>query len=822
MEPLRREKGPSWKEVRKKLKGILNRMLRKHQKEAMALVLLLAFFLIIIFVTSPPSQTPPPFSASHRAHAGKEHLAFIPTPSSWHFCLTAVAFVAFVGVGLSAYLCFTVLSLDEGTPDMQEVSHAIREGANGFLTQQYQTIFRFAVVIQLVLFFFYLSRSPPPSMGRDLTPVQLAIAVAFAFGMGATLSASAGYVGMWVSVRSNIRVSAAATRSYQEALKVGLRAGGFVGLLVVSMVLLGIIFLLIAVPIIATVDFVHLPFLLVGYGFGASFVALFAQLGGGIYTKAADVGADMVGKVEANIPEDDPRNPATIADLVGDNVGDCAGRGSDLFESIAAEIIAAMILGSTLSSDMKPEDRVGFILFPLGIHAMDIFVSSVAIFSVRPQAVADDNPMSTLKAAYRIALGLAICGIFVLTAIMLSPANAPSAWRYFAACGLLGIATAYAFILVTEYYTDYAFAPVRRIANASRTGHGTNVIAGLAVGFEATAAPTLIVVFAIYCMYSLGHASGVAPAQLKSAGLYGTAVGCMGMLSTVAYVLAMDVFGPITDNAGGIIEMSDQPGYVRDITDKLDAVGNTTKAITKGFSVGSATLACFLLFTAFTDEVSEIAGEPLKDINLANPPVFLSGLLGSTLVYFFSGRCMTAVGAAAQEVVDAVRQQFAERPGIMARTEKPDYTRCVAIVTAAAQREMVFPGLVSVCAPLVNGYFWRVLGSNELLQLSDRPDPLLGAKCTASFLMFATASGVLQALFLNTAGGAWDNAKKYIESGVFGGKGSDAHKAAVTGDTVGAPAKDTAGPSLHVLIKLLSTVTLVAAPLFVSEMHEGS
>jgi H(+)-translocating pyrophosphatase len=808
MEPLRKTHGgPPWKEVRKKLKGILMRILRKHQKEAMALVLLLAFFLVIIFVTSPPSQTTPPFSAAHRAHAGKEHLAFIPTPSSWHFTLTAVAFVAFGGVAISCYLCFTVLSLDEGTPDMQEVSHAIREGANGFLQQQYQTIFRFAVVIQVVLFFFYLSRSPPPSMGRDLTPVQLAIAVAFAFGVGASLSASAGYVGMWVSVRSNVRVSAAATRSYQEALKVGLRAGGFCGLLVVSMVLLGIIFLLIVVPLIATVDFVHLPFLLVGYGFGASFVALFAQLGGGIYTKAADVGGDMVGKVESNIPEDDPRNPATVADLVGDNVGDCAGRGSDLFESIAAEIIAAMILGSTLSSDMDDDARVGFILFPLGVHAMDLIISSVAIFSVRPGTAESDHPMSTLKAAYRIALGLGALGMVFLTSLMLSPRNAPGAWKYFAACGLLGIATAYAFIVVTEFYTDYAFAPVRRIANASRTGHGTNVIAGLAVGFESTAAPTLIVVCAIWFMYSLGHASGVAPAQLKSAGLYGTAVGCMGMLSTVAYVLAMDVFGPITDNAGGIVEMSEQPPYVRDITDKLDAVGNTTKAITKGFSVGSATLACFLLFTAFTDEVSELSGEPMKDINLANPPVFLSGLCGSMLVFYFSGLCMTAVGTCAQEVVRSVRQQFEMRPGILDRTQKPDYNLVVQLVTASAQREMIFPGLLAVLAPLVNGYIWRLAGGE---------DRLLGAKCTASFIMFATSTGVLMALFLNTAGGAWDNAKKFIESVVHGGKGSDAHKAAVTGDTVGDPSKDTAGPSLHVLIKLLATVTLVAAPLFVA------
>jgi inorganic pyrophosphatase len=740
--------------------------------------------------------------------------ARVSTPASWWMTLGIVTLVAGGGLAVSAHFAQSVLAMDTGTVEMQDVADAIKEGADGFLRQQYGTIAKFAVLVDAVLVFFYLLRAPPESLGEDVTRVQLAICVAVAFAVGALLSAFAGYVGMWVSVRANLRVAAAATRGYKEAMHAGIRAGGFCGILVVALVILGMIFLLILLPLVAPVGFPQLPFLLVGYGFGASFVALFAQLGGGIYTKAADVGGDMVGKVDAGIPEDDPRNPATIADLVGDNVGDCAGRGADLFESIAAEIIAAMILGSSLSGGLCAQSRAGFILFPLSIHAMDLVVSSIAIQNLTPKSLEVESPMTTLKAAYRIALFLASIGVLLLSLMMLSPVEAPGAWKCFAACGLIGICTAYAFILVTEYFTDYLYAPVRKIAAASRTGHGTNVIAGLATGMEATAPPVFCVVLAILLMYHFGQMAGVSE-DSKAGGLYGTAVGTMGMLSTVAYVLAMDVFGPITDNAGGIVEMTEQPAHVRDITDALDAVGNTTKAITKGFSVGSAMMACFLLFTAFTDEVSEISGEKFDEINLASPPVFLSGVLGSTLVYFFSGRCMTAVGAAAQEVVDAVRQQFAERPGIMARTEKPDYTRCVAIVTAAAQREMVFPGLVSVCAPLVNGYFWRVLGSNELLQLSDRPDPLLGAKCTASFLMFATASGVLQALFLNTAGGAWDNAKKYIESGVFGGKGSDAHKAAVTGDTVGDPAKDTAGPSLHVLIKLLSTVTLVAAPLFV-------
>jgi inorganic pyrophosphatase len=493
--------------------------------------------------------------------------------------------------------------------------------------------------------------------------------------------------------------------------------------------------------------------------------------------------------------------------LVGDNVGDCAGRGADLFESIAAEIIAAMILGATLTEGMDPDARVGFIVFPLCVHAMDLIVSSIAALSVNPTGgMESEEPMDTLKGAYRIALGLAAVGMIILSYTLLSPPQNPGAWKYFAASGLLGICTAYAFIVVTEYYTDYIHPPVRKIAAASKSGHGTNVIAGLAVGMEATAAPTLIVVIAIWLMHSCGEMARVNPDKAAAGGLYGTAVGTMGMLSTVAYVLAMDVFGPITDNAGGIVEMSEQPAYVRDITDKLDAVGNTTKAITKGFSVGSATLACFLLFQAFSDEVSEITGKPVGPIDISHPPIFLSGLLGAMLVFFFSGRCMTAVGSAAAEVVRCVRQQFAEKPGILDRTQKPDYDQCVEIVTASSQREMVFPGLVAVLSPLVNGYTWRILGGAS--------DPTLGAKCTSSFVMFATASGILMALFLNTAGGAWDNAKKYIETGVLGGKGSDAHKAAVTGDTVGDPSKDTAGPSLHVLIKLLSTVTLVAAPLF--------
>merc|ERR1740121_3537772 len=387
----------------------------------------------------------------------------------------------------------------------------------------------------------------------------------------------------------------------------------------------------------------------------------------------------------------------------------------------------------------------------------------------------------------------------------------PAAWMHFAACGLIGLATAFIFILVTQYYTDFNYPPVKEIAAASLTGHGTNVIAGMAVGMRACAAPACIISVALLSSYKLGRSAFDGAAN---AGLFGTAVATMGMLSTVAFVLAMDVFGPITDNAGGVVEMSDQPEHVRDITDTLDAVGNTTKAITKGFSVGSACLACFLLFSAFLDEVSEIGGVRLESVDIAIPEVFLGGIAGATLVFYFSGQCMTAVGSAAQEVVNNVRNQFRERPGIMDGSQKPDYTSCVTIVTQAALREMIAPGAIAACVPLLVGFVFRLISGTS--------DPLIGAKAIAGFLMFATVTGVLLAIFLNTAGGAWDNAKKYIEKGVHGGKGSSAHKAAVTGDTVGDPCKDTSGPSLHVLMKLLSTITLVCAPLFVSEAHHHS
>ncbi|KAL7131053.1 hypothetical protein ABFS83_13G174000 [Erythranthe nasuta] len=728
-----------------------------------------------------------------------------------------VCIISFI---VSIYLTKWVLAKDEGPPEMVQISEAIRDGAEGFFRTQYGTISKMAVLLGLVILVIYLFRSTTPQqeasgVGRTTTAY---ITVA-AFFLGALCSGLAGYVGMWVSVRANVRVSSAARRSAREALQIAVRAGGFSALIVVGMAVLGIAILYSTFYVWLGVDspggmkITDLPLLLVGYGFGASFVALFAQLGGGIYTKAADVGADLVGKVEQGIPEDDPRNPAVIADLVGDNVGDCAARGADLFESIAAEIISAMILGGSMAQRCKIEDPSGFILFPLVVHSFDLIISSVGIFSIRGTRNSGvisvpEDPMAILEKGYSITIVLAVLTFGLSTRWMLYTEQAPSAWFNFALCGLVGITTAYIFVWITKYYTDYKHEPVRTLALASTTGHGTNIIAGVSLGLESTALPVLVISTSIIAAYWLGQTSGlVDESGNPTGGLFGTAVATMGMLSTAAYVLTMDMFGPIADNAGGIVEMSQQPESVREITDVLDAVGNTTKATTKGFAIGSAALASFLLFSAYMDEVSTFSHLPFAQVDIAIPEVFVGGLLGSMLIFLFSAWACAAVGRTAQEVVKEVRRQFIERPGIMDYKEKPDYGRCVSIVASASLREMIKPGALAIISPIAVGLIFKVLGYYT-------GHPLLGAKVVASMLMFATVSGILMALFLNTSGGAWDNAKKYIETGALGGKGSECHKAAITGDTVGDPFKDTAGPSLHVLIKMLATITLVMAPVF--------
>ncbi|MEK7377432.1 MAG: sodium-translocating pyrophosphatase [Candidatus Binatota bacterium] len=700
--------------------------------------------------------------------------------------------ISFCSLLFAVYLARYVLRHDSGTKEMQEISDAIKEGAEAFLARQNKTILLLAAPLALLIFVLYgFVRSSNPA--DPAPPLELAFWTTFSFVLGALCSVIAGYVGMWVSIRANIRTASAVRTSLNQGLRIALRGGAVSGLFVVAMSLLGVGGLYALLETMGY-DPQKIPFTIVGYAFGASFVALFAQLGGGIYTKAADVGADLVGKLEAGIPEDDPRNPAVIADLVGDNVGDCAGRGADLFESTAAENIGAMILGVGLFSYFGLQG----ILFPLVARAFGLIASIVGIMIVKTEEKGD--PMTALNRGYYVTSILAILGFFVATRWLLAVdpvvhPEAASAWFYFFLCGVVGIAMAQAFVYITQYYTEYKYRPVKSIAEASQTGPATNIIAGIAVGLECTAIPVLVISAAIIGSYYLGNMSGV-----PHAGLFGTAVATMGMLGTAAYILAMDTFGPITDNAGGIVEMSQQPEEVRKKTDRLDAVGNTTKALTKGYAIGSAALAAFLLFSAYLDEVAHY-GLKLESVNIARPEVFVGGLLGAMLVFLFSGLAIRAVGKAAFYVINEVRKQFRENPGILKGTSKPNYARCVDIVTVGALKEMILPGLIAIGMPVAVGITFRFFG--------------VGAEAVAAFLMVGTIAGILLATFLNNSGGAWDNAKKFIESGQYGGKGSDAHKAAVVGDTVGDPFKDTAGPSLHVLIKLLSTITLVLAPLFV-------
>jgi len=682
--------------------------------------------------------------------------------------------VSVVALLFAGYFAKYVLRQGSGTFEMQQIAEAIREGAEAFLKRQYRTIGLMTLGLAMLMFILY----------GFLKGWDTSAKMTFAFVLGAVCSALSGYIGMYISIRANVRTANAARTNLGQALVIALRGGAVSGVTVVALSLLGVggLYYLYG----GMTDPEKVPFLIVGYGFGASFVALFAQLGGGIYTKAADVGADLVGKVEAGIPEDDPRNPAVIADLVGDNVGDCAGRGADLFESTAAENIGAMILGVALF----PTFGIQGIMFPLVARALGLIASIIGIMTVR--SAEDEDPMAALNRGYYIATVLATVGFFLATWQMLG-----RYWFWFFLAGLTGIITSLLFVYITEYYTEHRYRPVRSIAESSQTGPATNIITGFAVGLECTALPTLIISGALIFSYYCGVWSGVTDAQgHPSGGLYGTALATMGMLSTCAYILAMDTFGPITDNAGGIIEMSQSDEEVRKKTDRLDAVGNTTKALTKGYAIGSAALAAFLLFSAYMDEVTTLTGRVFDVVNLAKIHVFVGGLLGAMLVFLFSALAIRAVGRAAYYVINEVRRQFREHAGIMRGEMKPDYARCVDIVTAGALREMVMPGLLAVGMPVAVGL-------------------ILGAEAVAALLMVGTITGILLATLMNNGGGAWDNAKKYIESGVYGGKGSETHKAAVVGDTVGDPFKDTAGPSLHVLIKLLSTLTLVMAPLFI-------
>ncbi|TMF39385.1 MAG: sodium-translocating pyrophosphatase [Chloroflexi bacterium] len=714
------------------------------------------------------------------------------------------------------YLARDVLSRDKGPQAMQDVADMIREGADAFVRRQYSTIAGLAiigaVVIGAVITFV---ETKDVADVPELAGLPIGIMTAVAFLVGAGCSMLSGIIGMTISVRSNVRTAAAARRSLVEAVQVAMRGGAVSGFLVVALSLLGVWGIFTAYQAIVggvTVD--KAPFVIVGFGFGASFVALFAQLGGGIYTKAADVGSDLVGKVEAGIPEDDPRNAGVIADLVGDNVGDCAGRGADLFESTAAENIGAMILGVSVFAIARLADwpnPEAWIFFPLVVRAFGLLATIVAMYFIRGSET--ENPMNILNRGYWVTTILSVVGLLITTNVMMGTGSAVGAnniptWVWFFGCGIVGLATSVAFVYITQYYTAGTFRPVREIAEASKTGPATNIISGTAVGFETTFVTAISIGIALLASHWLGtQAHLVNKDGHDVGGIFGTAVATMGMLMTTAYVLAMDTFGPITDNAGGVAEFSRSEAGAREITDRLDTVGNTTKALTKGYAIASASLAAFLLFSAYIDKVNLIqtnrGGPLLTAVNLADVGVFVAALIGAMLAYFFSSLAIRAVGKTAQSIILEVRRQFREMPGIMDYTQRPDYARVVDITTRAALREMVAPGLVAVATPIVVGL-------------------LLGYQAVAGMLMVGTIAGVLLATTLNNGGGAWDNAKKYIESGnlkddngVVIGKKTPAHAAAVVGDTVGDPFKDTAGPSLHVLVKLLATITLVLAPLFI-------
>jgi len=692
--------------------------------------------------------------------------------SDTYFYLYFAILISVIGLVMTWVMARMVNRLPEGNAAMMKVAMAIRAGANAFLKRQYTTIAIIAGAVALLIAVVYFSIGKP----------ALAWETSIAFLIGAIASGVAGYMGMYVSVRANSKVAAAAERgSLQGAMTAALRGGAVEGMLVMALTLLGLSVMYFVYTKWLNFDPREVPGVIIGFGFGASLVALFAQLGGGIYTKAADVGADLVGKVEAGIPEDDPRNPAVIADLVGDNVGDCAGRGADLFESTAAENIGAMILGVALF----PAFGLKGILFPLVVQACGMIASAVGVFSVK--AKENEDPMNALNRGYYLTAVLGVVALFIVTKMMLG-----EQYLWFFAAGVVGVLMGIAFLLLTQYYTDHKYRPVQEIARASETGPATAIIAGLAVGFENVALPVLAIGASLWGSFSLGEASG-----LEHGGLYGTAVATIGMLVTAMYVLAMDTFGPITDNAGGIVEMSNGSEATRKITDRLDSVGNTTKALTKGYAVGSAALAAFLLFSAYLEQVNIVT------VDLANIKVFIGAFIGAMLVFLFSSLAMRAVGKTAGYIIEEVRRQFREKPGIMLGTEEPDYGAAVDITTRGALRNMVLPGVIAIGVPIAVGLILR-------------------AEAAAGMLMVGTIAGVLMALVMNNAGGAWDNAKKYIESGEFKdsngvvqGKKTLAHAAAVVGDTVGDPFKDTAGPSLHVLIKLLATLTLVLAGLFV-------
>lgn len=703
-----------------------------------------------------------------------------------------------LAVLFAIFLMRDVLRRDAGTPAMKDIADRILEGAVAFLKRQYKTIAILAIVAAVVIAIVVgkLTDSKVLTDQYQTDAIGIAWRTGVAFLLGAACSAISGVIGMYISVRSNLRCAAAAAKGgLRDAITVAIRGGAVSGFLVVALSLLGVT----AIYYGYGGDPGVTPYLIVGFGFGASFVALFAQLGGGIYTKAADMGADLVGKVEAGIPEDDPRNAAVIADLVGDNVGDCAGRGADLFESTAAENIAAMILGTGV---FLVTGNPLWVTFPLVIRAFGIIACIVGIMCVRGKE--DENPMNALNRGYFISIGLSLVFMLVVSGVMMK-----NYWLFGA--GAIGILASVVIVFITQYYTESRYGPVKYIGEASKTGPATNIVAGTAVGFETTLATALTIGIALLLAFFMGSRTG-----LEGGAVFGIATATMGMLMTCPYILAMDTFGPITDNASGIIEMAGVGGKIRAITDKLDAVGNTTKALTKGYAMVSAGLAAFLLFQAYMDTVHFIDPTFKKVIDISRPEVFVGGLIGAMLVFLFSSVAIKAVGRTASKIIEEVRAQFKAHPGIMLGTERPDYARVVDVTARAGLREMILPGIMPVLTPVAVGLIFRFIPEFGGYKF-DSPMAI------GALLMVGTIAGILLASYMNNAGGAWDNAKKMIESGELKDeagnvvkKGSFTHAAAVVGDTVGDPFKDTAGPSLHVLIKLLSTITLVLVPIFIS------